>query len=126
MTWCTPQFKIAAVYHTMVYFKESANYPVPQAMTRAEFFFKRRSLANAVRPRGWIKSADVKRKCNGKCVLVSVRSNISKSCTTTENDVSKNQSSADSAIRLPNRSILNSNTADITEYSVDAHQTTLY
>ncbi|GFS57529.1 hypothetical protein TNCV_1401911 [Trichonephila clavipes] len=47
---------------------------------------------------------------------VSVRNNISKRWNTTENDVSKNQSSADSAIRLPNTSILNSNAADITEY----------
>ncbi|GFW67298.1 hypothetical protein TNCV_3337991 [Trichonephila clavipes] len=46
---------------------------------------------------------------------VSVRNNISKRWNTTENDVSKNQSSADSAIRLPNTSILNSNAADITE-----------
>ncbi|GFX41750.1 uncharacterized protein TNCV_388631 [Trichonephila clavipes] len=38
---------------------------------------------------------------------------------TTENDVSKNQSSAYSAIRLPNTSILNSNAADITEYFLD-------
>ncbi|GFV55938.1 hypothetical protein TNCV_7361 [Trichonephila clavipes] len=50
---------------------------------------------------------------------VSVRNNISKSWNTTENDVSKNQSSADSAIRLPNTSILNSNAADITEYFLD-------
>ncbi|GFX89155.1 hypothetical protein TNCV_20511 [Trichonephila clavipes] len=47
---------------------------------------------------------------------VSVRNNISKGWNTTENDVSKNQSSADSAIRLPNTSILNSNSGDITEY----------
>ncbi|GFW28201.1 hypothetical protein TNCV_4499311 [Trichonephila clavipes] len=33
---------------------------------------------------------------------VSVRNNISKRWNTTENDVSKNQSSADYAIRLPN------------------------
>ncbi|GFT71806.1 hypothetical protein TNCV_3018501, partial [Trichonephila clavipes] len=33
---------------------------------------------------------------------VSVRNNISKRWNTTENDVSKNPSSADSAIRLPN------------------------
>ncbi|GFY19266.1 hypothetical protein TNCV_4226301 [Trichonephila clavipes] len=33
---------------------------------------------------------------------VSVRNNISKRWNTTENDVFKNQSSADSAIRLPN------------------------
>ncbi|GFX33661.1 hypothetical protein TNCV_1933281 [Trichonephila clavipes] len=46
---------------------------------------------------------------------VSVRNNISKRWNTTENDASKNQSSADSAIRLPNISILNSNAADITE-----------
>ncbi|GFW51317.1 hypothetical protein TNCV_3254461 [Trichonephila clavipes] len=46
---------------------------------------------------------------------VSVRNNISKRWNNTENDVSKNQSSADSAIRLPNTSILNSNAADITE-----------
>ncbi|GFX74392.1 hypothetical protein TNCV_3453401 [Trichonephila clavipes] len=50
---------------------------------------------------------------------VSVRNNISKRWNTTENDVSKNQSSADSAIRLPNTSILNSNAADITEYFLD-------
>ncbi|GFX30611.1 hypothetical protein TNCV_4861351 [Trichonephila clavipes] len=50
---------------------------------------------------------------------VSVRSNISKRWNTTENDVSKNQSSDDSAIRLPNTSILNSNAADITEYFLD-------
>ncbi|GFY14300.1 hypothetical protein TNCV_1020651 [Trichonephila clavipes] len=48
---------------------------------------------------------------------VSVRKNVSKRWNTTENDSSKNQSSADSAIRLPNTSILNSNAADITEYS---------
>ncbi|GFV74061.1 cilia-and flagella-associated protein 57 [Trichonephila clavipes] len=47
---------------------------------------------------------------------VSVRNNISKRWNTTENDVSKNQSSADSVIRLPNTSILNSNAADITEH----------
>ncbi|GFU48616.1 hypothetical protein TNCV_1439851 [Trichonephila clavipes] len=47
---------------------------------------------------------------------VSVRNNISKRWITTEKDVSKNLSSADSAIRLPNTSILNSNAADITEY----------
>ncbi|GFS49880.1 hypothetical protein TNCV_3676191 [Trichonephila clavipes] len=47
---------------------------------------------------------------------VSVRNNISKRWNTIENDVSKNQSSADSAIRLPNTSTLNSNAADITEY----------
>ncbi|GFY12720.1 hypothetical protein TNCV_2449111 [Trichonephila clavipes] len=47
---------------------------------------------------------------------VFVRNNISKRWNTTENDVSKNQSSADSAIKLPNTSILNSNAADITEY----------
>ncbi|GFW26675.1 hypothetical protein TNCV_2850651 [Trichonephila clavipes] len=40
---------------------------------------------------------------------VAVRNNISKRWNTTENDVSKNESSADSAIRLPNTSILNSN-----------------
>ncbi|GFW52599.1 hypothetical protein TNCV_405271 [Trichonephila clavipes] len=58
---------------------------------------------------------------------VSVKNNISKRWNTTENDVSKNQSSADSAIRLPNTSILNSNAADITEYFLDAHnQTTFY
>ncbi|GFU59660.1 hypothetical protein TNCV_3186301 [Trichonephila clavipes] len=57
---------------------------------------------------------------------VSVRNNISKRWNTTENDVSKNQSSADSAIRLPNTSILNSNAADITEYFLDVYQTTLY
>ncbi|GFW24212.1 hypothetical protein TNCV_1847711 [Trichonephila clavipes] len=56
---------------------------------------------------------------------VSVRNNISKRWNTTENDVSKNQSSADSAIRLPNTSTLNSNAADITEYSL-MYQTTLY
>ncbi|GFW57834.1 uncharacterized protein TNCV_2927531 [Trichonephila clavipes] len=50
---------------------------------------------------------------------VSVRNNILKKWNTTENDVSKNQSSADSAIRLPNTSILNSNAADITEYFLD-------
>ncbi|GFV95395.1 hypothetical protein TNCV_4573971 [Trichonephila clavipes] len=50
---------------------------------------------------------------------VSVRNNISKRWNTTENDVSKNQSSADSAIRLPNTSILNSNAADKTEYFLD-------
>ncbi|GFW82259.1 hypothetical protein TNCV_3817401 [Trichonephila clavipes] len=49
----------------------------------------------------------------------SVRSNISKRWNTTENDVSKNQSLADSALRLPNSSILNSNAADITEYFLD-------
>ncbi|GFT21715.1 DUF4477 domain-containing protein [Trichonephila clavipes] len=47
---------------------------------------------------------------------VAVRNNISKRWNTTENDVSKNQSSADSAIRLPNTSILNSIVADIIEY----------
>ncbi|GFX73450.1 hypothetical protein TNCV_3402611 [Trichonephila clavipes] len=52
---------------------------------------------------------------------VSVRNNISKRWNTTENDVSKNQSSADSAIRLPNTSILNSNAADITEYFLDVY-----
>ncbi|GFV48200.1 hypothetical protein TNCV_2345011 [Trichonephila clavipes] len=57
---------------------------------------------------------------------VSVRNNISKRWNTTENDVSKNQSSADSAIRLPNTSTLNSNAADITEYFLDVYQTTLY
>ncbi|GFV18130.1 hypothetical protein TNCV_169341 [Trichonephila clavipes] len=57
---------------------------------------------------------------------VSVRNNISKRWNTTENDVSKNQSSADSAIRPPNTSILNSNAADITEYFLDVYQTTLY
>ncbi|GFW38846.1 uncharacterized protein TNCV_3882131 [Trichonephila clavipes] len=57
---------------------------------------------------------------------VSVRSNISKRWNTTENDGSKNQSSSDSAIRLPNTSILNSNAADITEYFLDVYQTTLY
>ncbi|GFV91225.1 hypothetical protein TNCV_897461 [Trichonephila clavipes] len=36
---------------------------------------------------------------------VAVRNNISKSWNTTENDVSKNQSSAHSAIRLPNTSL---------------------
>ncbi|GFT32242.1 hypothetical protein TNCV_1035071 [Trichonephila clavipes] len=56
----------------------------------------------------------------------SVRNNISKRWNTTEKDVSKNQSSADSAIRLPNTSILNSNAADITEYFLDVYQTTLY
>ncbi|GFX49438.1 hypothetical protein TNCV_3342161 [Trichonephila clavipes] len=50
---------------------------------------------------------------------VSVRNNISKRWNTTENDESKNQSSADSAIRLLNTSILNSNAADITEYFLD-------
>ncbi|GFW53569.1 hypothetical protein TNCV_4814751 [Trichonephila clavipes] len=50
---------------------------------------------------------------------VSVRNNISKRWNTTENDVSKNQSSADSAIRLRNTSILNSNAADITKYFLD-------
>ncbi|GFX18547.1 hypothetical protein TNCV_3371201 [Trichonephila clavipes] len=50
---------------------------------------------------------------------VAVRNNISKRGNTTENDVSKNQSSADSAIRLPNTSILNSNVADATEYLLD-------
>ncbi|GFV63020.1 histone-lysine N-methyltransferase SETMAR [Trichonephila clavipes] len=50
---------------------------------------------------------------------VSVRNNISKRWNTTENDGSKNQSSADSAIRLPNTSIPNSNAADITEYFLD-------
>ncbi|GFW62128.1 hypothetical protein TNCV_1685591 [Trichonephila clavipes] len=45
---------------------------------------------------------------------VSVRNNILKRWNTTENDVSKNQSSVDSEIRLPNTSILNSNAADIT------------
>ncbi|GFW28306.1 hypothetical protein TNCV_4639731 [Trichonephila clavipes] len=50
---------------------------------------------------------------------VSVGNNISKRWNTTENDGSKNQSSADSAIRLPNTSIPNSNAADITEYFLD-------
>ncbi|GFS47963.1 hypothetical protein TNCV_3599231 [Trichonephila clavipes] len=50
---------------------------------------------------------------------VSVRNNISKRWNTTENDASQNQFSADSAIRLPNTSILNSNAADITEYFLD-------
>ncbi|GFW26168.1 hypothetical protein TNCV_3396641 [Trichonephila clavipes] len=44
---------------------------------------------------------------------VSVKSNISKRWNTTENNVSKNQSSADSALRLPNTSILNSNAAEM-------------
>ncbi|GFW35219.1 uncharacterized protein TNCV_1695341 [Trichonephila clavipes] len=57
---------------------------------------------------------------------VSVRNNVSKRWNTTGNDVSKNQSSADSAIRLPNTSILNSNAADITEYISLMYQTTLY
>ncbi|GFT05827.1 hypothetical protein TNCV_3926041 [Trichonephila clavipes] len=57
---------------------------------------------------------------------VSVRNNISKRWNTTDYDGSKNQSSADSAIRLPNASILNSNAADITEYFLDVYQTTLY
>ncbi|GFS88801.1 hypothetical protein TNCV_1000181 [Trichonephila clavipes] len=57
---------------------------------------------------------------------VSVRNNISKRWNTTENDVSKNQSSDESAIRIPNTSILNSNAADITEYFLDVYQTTLY
>ncbi|GFW86143.1 hypothetical protein TNCV_1969511 [Trichonephila clavipes] len=39
---------------------------------------------------------------------VSVRTNISKRWNTAENDAYKNQSSADSAIRLPNTSLLNS------------------
>ncbi|GFW61388.1 hypothetical protein TNCV_4137051 [Trichonephila clavipes] len=56
---------------------------------------------------------------------VSVRSNISKRWNTTENDVSKNQSSADSALRLPNTSNLNSNAAEITEYISLMYQTTL-
>ncbi|GFV59752.1 uncharacterized protein TNCV_1908231 [Trichonephila clavipes] len=38
---------------------------------------------------------------------VAVRNNISKRSNTTENDVSKTQSSADTAIRLPKTSILN-------------------
>ncbi|GFW89071.1 hypothetical protein TNCV_2685051 [Trichonephila clavipes] len=57
---------------------------------------------------------------------VSVRNNHSKRWNTTENDVSKYQSSADTAIRLTNTSILNSNAADITEYFLDVYQTTLY
>ncbi|GFW40658.1 hypothetical protein TNCV_2836021 [Trichonephila clavipes] len=58
---------------------------------------------------------------------VSVGNNILKRWNTTENDVSKNQSSADSTTTgLPNTSILNSNAADITEYFLDARQITLY
>ncbi|GFS65556.1 hypothetical protein TNCV_2469381 [Trichonephila clavipes] len=57
---------------------------------------------------------------------VSVRSNISKRWNITENNVFKNQSSADSALRLPNTSILNSNAADITEYFLVVYQTALY
>ncbi|GFS76811.1 integrase catalytic domain-containing protein [Trichonephila clavipes] len=51
-----------------------------------------------------------------------MRNNISKRWNTTENDGSKNQSSADFAIRLPNTSILNSNAADITEYFLDVKE----
>ncbi|GFW72305.1 uncharacterized protein TNCV_703421 [Trichonephila clavipes] len=60
------------------------------------------------------------------CSHVAVRNNISKRWNTTENDVPKNLSSDDSAIRLPNTSILNSNVADITEYFLDVYQTTIY
>ncbi|GFX82328.1 transposable element Tcb1 transposase [Trichonephila clavipes] len=58
----------------------------------------------------------VKENAKANAFWVSVRKNISKRWNTTENIVSKNQSSADSAIRLSNTSILNSNAADITEY----------
>ncbi|GFX02726.1 hypothetical protein TNCV_2011701 [Trichonephila clavipes] len=58
----------------------------------------------------------IKENAMANAFWVSVRNNISKRWNTTENDVSKNQSSADSAIRLPNTSIPNSNAADITEY----------
>ncbi|GFT57105.1 hypothetical protein TNCV_1691531 [Trichonephila clavipes] len=57
---------------------------------------------------------------------VAVINNSSERWNTTENDVSKNQSSSDTANRLPNTSILNSNVADITEYFLVMYQTTLY
>ncbi|GFT89959.1 hypothetical protein TNCV_4592641 [Trichonephila clavipes] len=65
-------------------------------------------------------------KMRNAMAQVVVKNNISKRWNTTENDVSKNQSSADSAIRLPNTSILNSNVSDITEHFLDVYQTTLY
>ncbi|GFX32840.1 hypothetical protein TNCV_889761 [Trichonephila clavipes] len=50
---------------------------------------------------------------------VSVGNNILKRWNTIENDVSKNQSSGDSAVGFPNTSILNLNSADITAYFYD-------
>ncbi|GFU53390.1 hypothetical protein TNCV_1247521 [Trichonephila clavipes] len=53
-----------------------------------------------------------KRKCHGKCVLGFCEKQYFEEMEyTTENDVYKNQSSADSAIRFPNTSTLNSNAA---------------
>ncbi|GFT49203.1 hypothetical protein TNCV_2860411 [Trichonephila clavipes] len=60
-------------------------------------------------------SVQMRENAMANAFWVSVRNNISKRWNTTEIDVSKNQSSADSAVRLPNTSILISNAADITE-----------
>ncbi|GFY20800.1 hypothetical protein TNCV_1120341 [Trichonephila clavipes] len=85
-------------------------------------------------PIGWVKNLFRQRPMKyisqknamANALWVSVRNNISKRLNTAENDVSKNQSSADSVIRLPNTSVLNSNAADITEYFLAVYQTTLY